>query len=119
GHIGTNHPLSAPYDIQILAAYMLRTFVFELADYIARMRSPHAVPLDNSIKRYLGVGNSAGLGLVPFIMKHPQLVHHWCHAQEQAFAEALSQCPDHACFDTFDCSLTKAISYFQQDNRSG
>src|SRR5207253_9694734 len=58
--LGPEHPLGRPYDVQILAAYMLREFVFDLVDGMAAARNPHAAKLDRRLKRYLGIRNSAG-----------------------------------------------------------
>ena len=36
-----------------------------------------AVKINTNIKQHLGIGNSTGLGMAPFIIKHPKLVHKW------------------------------------------
>jgi hypothetical protein len=113
------HPLGGTYHAQILAAYMLRTFVFELAEHIAAARAAGAARLDPSIKRYLGLGNSAGLGLVPFIMNHPRIVHQWCLAQESAFAEALARPVEAANLAALGGLIDRARTYFRQDQRDG
>jgi hypothetical protein len=113
------HPLGATYHAQILSAYLLRIFVFDLVEHIAAARAPGAVRLDPAIKRYLGLGNSAGLGLVPFIMNHPRIVHRWCHAQESAFAEALARPANPADIATLRALIDRARTYFQQDQRDG
>lgn len=117
--MGPTHPLGATYHVQILAAYLLRTFVFDLVEHLAEARSPGASRLDPAIKRYLGVGNSAGLGLVPFIMNHPRIIHDWCHAQESAFAEALDRPVAVAALATMRALLDKARAYWRQDRRDG
>ena len=113
------HPLGATYHAQILAAYLLRIFVFDLAEHIAAARSAGAARLDPAIKRYLGVGNSAGLGLVPFIMNHPRIIHQWTIAQESAFAQALARPVDPSGLAAFRSLLAKARTYFRQDQRDG
>src|SRR5690606_24652657 len=95
------HPLGDTYDVQILSAYLLRIFVFDLVEHIAAAKSPASARLDPDFKRYLGVGNSAGLGLVPFIMNHPRIIHQWVEAQEAAFAEALERPVDAVGLDMF------------------
>ena len=35
----------------------------------------------------LGVGNSTGLGMAPFLINHPQLLNNWINAKETALAE--------------------------------
>lgn len=115
----STHPLGAAYHAQILAAYMLRTFVVDLVEHVAAERSTGAVRLDSAIKRYLGLGNSAGLGLVPFIMNHPRIVHQWCLAQESAFAEALVRPVEPASLATLWTLIDRALHYFRQDQRDG
>ena len=38
------------------------------------------------IRRRLGVGNSTGLGMAPFFINHPALIHAWINARETALA---------------------------------
>ena len=40
--------------------------------------------LDPEISRNLGIGNSTGLGMAPFIVNHPTLLNNWIHARETA-----------------------------------
>ena len=50
--------------------------------------------LDPAIKRDLGVGNSTGLGMAPFLIRHPKLIHRWCKARETALARVRSAALD-------------------------
>ncbi len=43
-----------------------------------------AVALDPNISRNLGIGNSTGLGMAPFIVNHPLLLNNWIMARETA-----------------------------------
>jgi len=43
-----------------------------------------AVKLDPSICRNLGIGNSTGLGMAPFIVNHPTLLNNWIMSREIA-----------------------------------
>ena len=46
--------------------------------HVARQINPKkAVKLDRKIKQHLGIGNSTGLGMAPFIIKHPKLINKW------------------------------------------
>jgi len=45
-----------------------------------------AVALDRRMKRRLGIGNSTGLGMAPFLANHPALIHKWMHARESALS---------------------------------
>lgn len=81
------HPLCAPYHVQMLACYLWREFGFDLAEHFAKLRNPHAAELSDETRRYVGVGNSSGIGLVPFVVRHPRVVHEWISARERALAE--------------------------------
>ena len=43
-----------------------------------------AINLDPEICRNLGIGNSTGLGMAPFIVNHPTLLNNWILARETA-----------------------------------
>jgi hypothetical protein len=117
--LDAGHPLFAPYHVQMAAAYLLREFVFDLAEHLARSRASQAVPLDRRLKRYLGLGNSAGQGLIPFIANHPHLMHRWTLALEEARADAGARPVDAASKARFLTLLDKAIRYFGEDPRDG
>jgi len=46
--------------------------------------------LDENIARNLGIGNSTGLGMAPFIVNHPTLLHNWIYCREKALKEIRS-----------------------------
>ena len=53
--------------------------------YIAKCKNPKkAVKLDMDICRNLGIGNSTGLGMAPFIVNHPTLLNKWVLSREIA-----------------------------------
>lgn len=81
-----DHPLRVPYHAQMLAAYMMREFSFDLVEHIARQRSPGAARLAPEIRRFLGIGNGSALGLVFFVNNHPWLVNRWLELRERALA---------------------------------
>ena len=67
-----------PFRAEMLAVYIIREFSVHLVEHIAYHKNPsQAVKLDTSIKRHIGIGNSTGLGMAPFIVKHPKLIHKW------------------------------------------
>ena len=115
---GANHPLAEPYHYR-WPLHSLREFVFDLADHLARARSPGAAQLDPRIRRYLGIGNSAGQGLIPFIANHPHIVHRWCLAQETALAEAYARSSDGPERERFAALIGRAAAYFSEDPRDG
>ncbi|QCS44711.1 hypothetical protein FEJ81_20705 (plasmid) [Natrinema versiforme] len=81
-----DHPLNEPYLAQMFAAYMWRIFGYDLADAIAKEHDDDAATLDYSIRKYLGTGNSSGMGVALFAMNHPKLIHTWLRAREVAVA---------------------------------
>ncbi len=45
--------------------------------------------LERRLKRHLGIGNATGLGMAPFLVSHPILMHKWVLARETALARCL------------------------------
>jgi hypothetical protein len=83
--------LSGPFQAEMLTVWLIRSFTIDLADHIAHRRNPKgAVRLDPRLRRTLGVGNATGLGMAPFLVRHPVLVHRWFHARESALARVRS-----------------------------
>lgn len=82
---------------QMFTVYMLRQFSVEQANHMAAVRNPDAVTLRDDIARYLGVGNSTGLGMAPFLISHPLLINQWITMRETALACAIAaeQTPTH------------------------
>ena len=69
---------SQPFRAEMLAVYIIREFSVDLVEHVAYHKKPsRAVKLSNNIKQHLGIGNSTGLGMAPFIIKHPTLIHRW------------------------------------------
>lgn len=92
-----NPDFQRPFSAQMLAVYLLRHFSIEQVEHIARCRAPEAaVPMATELRRYLGIGNSTGLGMAPFLINHPQLIQQWVTCRETALALALAQSPDEA-----------------------
>ena len=67
-----------PFRAEMLAVYLIREFSVDLIEHVAHHLNPKkAVKLKKNIKQHLGIGNSTGLGMAPFIIKHPKLIHKW------------------------------------------
>jgi hypothetical protein len=80
-----------PFRLEMMLVYLVRQFTFDQVNYIAKSKNPDkAVELDNSIARNLGIGNSTGLGMAPFIVNHPTLLHNWIYCREKALKEIRS-----------------------------
>jgi len=79
--------LSGPFQAEMLTVYLIRWFTFDQIEHVAKSRAPHqAVPLSREAKRFLGIGNATGLGMAPFLVTHPELVHRWVYARETALS---------------------------------
>jgi len=77
----------APYQIEMLSVYLTRTFVMDLVEEMARQAAPDtAVPLEPNLRRRFGIGNSTGLGMAPYLLNHPALLHAWIAARETALS---------------------------------
>lgn len=79
--------MGVPFQAEMLSVWLTRTFVRDLANHAARLRGgERAAELAPEIARRLGIGNSTGLGLGPFIVNHPALFNNWIMARETAIA---------------------------------
>ena len=79
--------LYSPFQAELLTVYLIRTFVRDLVNHMAeREGGTAAITLDSDVARYLGIGNSTGLGMAPFIVNHPVLFNNWIMAREEAIA---------------------------------
>jgi len=79
--------MQAPFQAEMLTVYLIRCFVRDLVEHMARMRGGEdAVPLDPALATRLGIGNSTGLGMAPFLIHHPVLLNNWIMAREEALA---------------------------------
>ncbi len=78
------------FSAQLFTVYMLRHFSLEQIEHIARHRAPAiATPLNADIKRFLGIGNATGLGMAPFLIKHPKIIQAWLLTREIAIARVV------------------------------
>ncbi len=78
---------TAPFSVEMLTVYLIRTFVRDLINHAARCAGgSRAVTLAPELARGLGIGNSTGLGMAPFLINHPVLIHNWINARETAIA---------------------------------
>lgn len=87
----TDHPLRLPYRAHMLAAWLLREFSCRLVEHCAAERDPRAVRLRGGWQRFFGLGNATGLGMVPYVVNHPQVLDAWCAARELPLAYSLGQ----------------------------
>ena len=79
--------MAAPFQAEMLTVWLIRAFTVDLVEHLAAARGgAKAVRLDETIKRRLGVGNSTGLGMAPFLVRRPALIDRWMQAREAALA---------------------------------
>ena len=77
--------LKGPFRLEMMLVYFVRKFTIDQVNHTAKAKNPSsAVTLDDDIARNLGIGNSTGLGMAPFIVNHPTLLHQWIVAREKA-----------------------------------
>jgi len=79
--------MADPFRAELLTVWLIRGFTHDLVEHVAERRAPETfVPLDHRVKRHLGVGNSTGLGMAPFLVSHPILINNWMLVRETALA---------------------------------
>jgi len=72
-----------PFRLEMMLVYLVRQFTFDQVNHVAKSKNPKkAVNLDINICKSLGIGNSTGLGMAPFIVNHPTLLNNWISARE-------------------------------------
>ena len=83
--------ICGPFRLEMMLVYLVRQFTFDQVNHISKMKNPNEfVNLDKKIARNLGIGNSTGLGMAPFIVNHPTLLHQWIYNREKALKEIRS-----------------------------
>ena len=83
--------ICGPFRLEMMLVYLVRQFTFDQVNHIAKSRNPSkAVKLSHDIARNLGIGNSTGLGMAPFIVNHPTLLHNWIYSREEALKQIRS-----------------------------
>ena len=83
--IKNREEIYGPFRLEMMLVYLVRQFTFDQVNHVAKNKNPRkAVSLDAEICRNLGIGNSTGLGMAPFIVNHPLLLNNWIMAREIA-----------------------------------
>ena len=79
--------LNAPFQAEMLTVWLIRGFTHDLVEHVAKLRDLNKyAPLKTAVKKNLGIGNSTGLGMAPFLIKHPVLLNNWVRQREVALA---------------------------------
>ncbi|SMX33842.1 hypothetical protein [Octadecabacter ascidiaceicola] len=72
--------MGGSFAAEMLAVWLIRGFTHDLVEHVGGAKlAPH-------LKRHLGIGNSTGLGMAPFLVSHPMLLNAWVSARETALA---------------------------------
>lgn len=76
-----------PFQPEMLTVWLIRQFTVDIVEHLAQVRGgAQAVRLDARLKAALGVGNSTGLGMAPFLVRHPVLLNNWVMVREEALS---------------------------------
>ena len=85
--ISDRQEMRTPFQAEMLTVYLIRCFVMDLVDFVASKKGGDAaVKLDPKLRKSMGIGNSTGLGMAPFLVNHPALLSTWIYARETALA---------------------------------
>ena len=108
-----------PFRAEMLSVYLIREFSVELVEHVAKQINPEkAVKLDRKIKQHFGIGNSTGLGMAPFIIKHPKLINKWMIQYTKTLQEIAQINLDNIVFEKYKKLLNKALNYLEEVNTS-
>ncbi len=80
GCISDRAGMGGPFAAEMLTVWLIRGFTHDLAEHVGGAK------LDRDTKRILGIGNSTGLGMAPFLVTHPLLLDAWMQVRETALA---------------------------------
>jgi hypothetical protein len=83
--IKNREEINGPFRLEMMLVHLVRQFTFDQVNHVAYHKNPKkAVKLDEQISKNLGIGNSTGLGMAPFIVNHPTLLNNWILSREIA-----------------------------------
>ena len=83
--IKNREEINGPFRLEMMLVYLVRQFTFDQVNHVAKKKNPKkAINLDPKICKNLGIGNSTGLGMAPFIVNHPTLLNNWILCRETA-----------------------------------
>ncbi len=114
-----NTVFNQPFRAEMLSVYLIREFSVELVEHVAKELNPKkAVKLNREIKQHLGIGNSTGLGMAPFIIKHPKLINKWMLQFTKALNKIINFNLEISNFEKYKKLLNKALNYLEEVNTS-
>ncbi len=104
-----------PFRAEMLSVYIIREFSVELVEHVAKKQNPSkAVKLEDKIKQHLGIGNSTGLGMAPFIIKHPKLINKWMNQYTESLNKIINKNLDSEILSSYIQLLEKALLYLKE-----
>tara|TARA_B100001057_G_scaffold7152_2_gene6518 strand:- start:433 stop:2007 length:1575 start_codon:yes stop_codon:yes gene_type:complete len=108
-----------PFRAEMLSVYLIREFSVELVEHVAKnINVKKAVKLKKEIKQHLGIGNSTGLGMAPFIVKHPKLINKWMTQYTKSLNNILPLNINYDLFYQYKKLLNKALFYLEEVSTS-
>ena len=111
-----------PFRLEMMLVYLVRQFTFDQVNHVAHHKNPKkAVKLSVDTCKNLGIGNSTGLGMAPFIVNHPTLLNNWIYAREIALKEIrqvkkVSKSESHLFLNCLKKSLNNIYSWNTESN---
>jgi hypothetical protein len=114
-----DHPFAVPYRAHMLAAWLLRELGYLLVETCALARTPDAARLTGEWHRYFGLGNATGLGMVPYVVNHPEVLDAWMRLRELPLAAVLARAAEPGSPDVRRVRelLGRAVTYLQEQGR--
>ena len=104
-----------PFRAEMLSVYLIREFSVDLVEHVAKQINPRkAIKLDREIKQHLGIGNSTGLGMAPFIIKHPKLINKWMSQYTKTLNNIVNYNVESIVFEKYKKLLNKALNYIEE-----
>lgn len=89
--IADRSEMQVPFQAEMLTVFLIRTFVRDLLQHLAQAQGgDQTAQLDPALARRLGIGNSTGLGMAPFLVNHPVLFNNWIMVREEAISRVRS-----------------------------
>ncbi|MET3206011.1 hypothetical protein [Arthrobacter sp. UYEF13] len=110
------HPLAVPYRAHMVTAWLMREFSYDLVEACAAARNPRAARLSGPWRRYLGMGNATGLGMVPYAINHPEVINAWALLREIPLASVIARtvAPTEATVQRVMDLLSESIDYLAE-----
>src|SRR5699024_10368645 len=85
-------------------------------EHIAKCQNPNALKLHPEIKRFIGTGNATGLGMAPYLISHPRIIHQWIYIRERAIAKVKSIQPTKDDLNLAIMWIDRIANYFDKSS---